>query len=99
VALSCSGVDHNVGYDVFPVTVKGWHMVAPPNGPLSSPRPATPRAAGGSINGMRILLGLILFVIAVGAVMGVVFAVSSGQWQVGLIIALVAAAFFARVGC
>ncbi len=74
-------------------------MVAPPNGPLPTRRTATPRAAGGSLNGMRILLSLILFVIAVGAVMGVVLAVSSGQWQVGLIIALVAAAFFARVGC
>jgi hypothetical protein len=92
-------VDHNVGYHVFLVTVKGWHMVAPPNGPLPTRRAATPRVVGGSVNGMRILLGLILFVIAVGAVMGVVFAVSSGQWQVGLIIALVAAAFFARVGC
>jgi uncharacterized membrane protein len=38
-------------------------------------------------------------VIAIGAIMGVVVAVSSGQWQIGLIIGLLAAAFFARVGC
>jgi hypothetical protein len=31
--------------------------------------------------------------------MGVVVALSSGQWQMALIIGLVAAAFFARVGC
>ena len=38
-------------------------------------------------------------VIAVGAIMGVVVALSSGQPTVAMIIGLVAAAFFARVGC
>jgi hypothetical protein len=74
-------------------------MVAPKNGPLGKPRAPLPPAAGGSINGMRLLMGLILLVIAIGAVMGVVVALSSGQWQMALIIGLVAAAFFARVGC
>jgi len=74
-------------------------MVAPKNGPLGKPRTPLPRAAGGSINGMRLLMGLVLLVIAIGAVMGVVVALSSGQWQVALIIGLVVAAFFARVGC
>ena len=60
---------------------------------------APPRAAGGSINGMRILMALLLLAIAVGAITGVVVALSSGQPTVALIIGLVAAAFFARVGC
>lgn len=60
---------------------------------------APPRAAGGSINGMRILMALLLLAIAVGAITGVVVALSSGQPTVALIIGLVAAAFFTRVGC
>jgi hypothetical protein len=74
-------------------------MVAPQNSPLGSTRPALPRAAGGSINGMRVLMGILLFVIAIGAIMGVVVALSSGQPTIALIVGLVAAAFFARVGC
>jgi hypothetical protein len=66
--------------------------------PRKSPT-ALPPVAGGSINGMRVLMGLILFVIAVAAIMGVVVEVASGRPQVALIIGLVAAAFFARVGC
>ena len=69
-------------------------MLGPDNAKL-----APPRAGGGSINGMRVLLGLLLLVIAVGAITGVVVALSSGQQTVALIIGLVAAAFFARVGC
>jgi hypothetical protein len=74
-------------------------MVAPQNGPLGKSRNAVPHAVGGSINGMRVLLGLILLVILAGAIMGIVVALSSGQWQIALIIGLVAGAFFARVGC
>ena len=44
-------------------------------------------------------MGLLLLLIAVGAVMGVVVALTSGQPTIALIIGLVAAAFFARVGC
>jgi len=44
-------------------------------------------------------MGLLLLVIAAGAITGVFVALSSGQWQVALIIGLVAGAFFARVGC
>ncbi|OPX05469.1 hypothetical protein [Mycobacterium sp. AT1] len=69
-------------------------MIGPDNAKL-----APPRAAGGSINGMRILMALLLLAIAVGAITGVVVALSSGQPTVALIIGLVAAAFFARVGC
>ncbi|MBJ7341698.1 hypothetical protein [Mycolicibacterium sp.] len=74
-------------------------MLGPENGKLGQPRTAMPPASGGSINGMRVLLGILLFFIAVGAVMGVVVALSSGQPTIALIIGLVAAAFFARVGC
>lgn len=72
----------------------GQDDAAQANAPIT-----VPRAAGGSINGMRILMGLLLFAIAIGAIMGVVVALSSGQPTIALIIGLVAAAFFARVGC
>ena len=74
-------------------------MIGPSNGSLGPSPRALPRAAGGSINGMRVLLGLVLFVLAVAAIMGVVVALASGQQTVALIIGLLAAAFFARVGC
>ena len=74
-------------------------MRGPDNGKLGQPRTAMPPAAGGSINGMRVVMALLLLAIAVGAIMGVVVALSSGQPTVALIIGLVAAAFFARVGC
>jgi hypothetical protein len=74
-------------------------MRGPDNGKLGRPRTAMPPAAGGSINGTRLLMALLLLAIAVGAIMGVVVALSSGQPTVALIIGLVAGAFFARVGC
>ena len=73
-------------------------MRAPHEGPLRQPR-SLPHAAGGSINGMRVLMGLMLLVILVGAITGVVVALSSGQPTVAIIIGLIAAAFFTRVGC
>ena len=74
-------------------------MIGPDDGKLAQPRTALPPAAGGSINGMRVLMGILLLAIAVGAIMGVVVALSSGQPTIALIIGLVTAAFFARVGC
>lgn len=73
-------------------------MLGPQNGAQGS-RTSMPRAAGGSINGTRVLMGLILLVIAIAAIAGVIVAVSSGQPTIALIIGLIAAAFFARVGC
>jgi uncharacterized membrane protein len=67
--------------------------------PHEGQRRALPPAAGGSINGMRVLMGLMLLVILVGAITGVVVALSSGQPTVAIIIGLIAAAFFTRVGC
>lgn len=74
-------------------------MVGVDDGKLGQPRSALPPAAGGSIHGMRLLLGVLLVVIAVAAVAGVAMAVSSGQPAVAVAIGLVAAAFFTRVGC
>lgn len=74
-------------------------MVGSHDDPVGQRQNVLPRAAGGSINGTRILLGIVLLLIAVASITGVVVAASSGQPQVALIIGLVAAAFFARVGC
>ncbi len=43
---------------------------------------------------MRVLMGIILLVILVGAISGVVLALSAGQPTVAIIIGLLAAAFF-----
>jgi hypothetical protein len=74
-------------------------MLGAHDGNLVRSHTAVPHAAGGSIHGHRILLGVLLLLIAVGAVAGVMVAMSSGQPTVALIIGLVAAAFFTRVGC
>lgn len=69
------------------------------DGRVEQVRTELPPAAGGSINGVRLLMGIMLVVIAVAAIGGVAVALSSGQPQVAFIIGLVAAAFFTRVGC
>jgi hypothetical protein len=55
--------------------------------------------AGGSINGHRILLGIVLVLIAVASITGIVVALAGGQPTAAIIIGLISAAFFARVGC
>ena len=74
-------------------------MAGSQNGPLRRPRVELPHPAGGSINGMRVLMGILLLVILVAAIMGVMVSLSSGQPTVAIIIGLLAAAFFTRVGC
>ena len=66
---------------------------------LEQSKTALPPAVGGSINGMRVLMGLLLLLIAVAAISGIVVALSSGQPTVAFIIGLVAVAFFSRIGC
>jgi hypothetical protein len=44
-------------------------------------------------------MAFVLLVIGVAAVVGIAMAFSSGQWQVALLIGLISAAFFSRVGC
>jgi uncharacterized membrane protein len=58
-----------------------------------------PPAAGGSINGTRMLMAFVLLFIGIAAIAGISVALSSGQWQIALLIGLVSAAFFSRVGC
>lgn len=84
---------------MFLTTFEGTAMIGTTDGSPAQSRTVLPRAGGGSINGMRLLQGLVLFVMAIAAVMGVVVALSSGQPTIALIIGLVATAFFARVGC
>lgn len=62
-------------------------------------RNAMPPAAGGSINGTRMLMAFVLLFIGIAAIAGISVALSSGQWQIALLIGLVSAAFFSRVGC
>jgi hypothetical protein len=63
------------------------------------PKPARPILPSSSIDGHRVLLGVLLLVIGIAAIVGVVVAATSGQPTVALIIGLFAAAFFSRVGC
>jgi hypothetical protein len=67
--------------------------------PAGQSRSALPPAAGGSISGMRLLLGVLLFVIGIAVVVGVAMAASSGQPAIAIAIGLVGVAFFTRVGC
>lgn len=74
-------------------------MVGSHDVPVGQRQNALPRAAHGSINGTKVLLGVVLLLIAIASITGVVVAASSGQWQIALIIGLISAAFFCRVGC
>lgn len=58
-----------------------------------------PSAAHGSVNGHKVLLGVLLLLIAIAAISGVVLALSAGQPTVAFVIGLVSVAFFSRVGC
>lgn len=67
--------------------------------PVGQRQTVHPRAAHGSINGMRVLMGIVLVLIAVASITGIVVTLASGQPTAAFIIGLVSAAFFARVGC
>jgi hypothetical protein len=73
-------------------------MIGSPDG-VEHVRSELPHAAHGSINGMKVLMGLLLLVIAIAAISGVAFALTTGQPTVAFVIGLVAVAFFSRVGC
>lgn len=60
---------------------------------------AARRAAGGAVNGTRILLGIILLLIGIASIIGVVVTARNGQTDAAIVIGIVAAAFFTRVGC
>jgi hypothetical protein len=83
-------------HNVFRLTIEGMGpMAARQQGPL---RPRLTHS--GAVNGQRVLLmGIVLMLIAVAAVSGIVFALTTGQPTVALIIGLISGAFFSRVGC
>lgn len=60
---------------------------------------AIPAGAGGSVDGIRWVKGLLLAVIAISALAGIVSTAALGQTQAALAIGIVALAFFSRVGC
>jgi hypothetical protein len=66
---------------------------------IGEPKPAPRITPHSSVDGHRVLLGLLLVLIGISAIVGVVVAAVSGQGTVALIIALFAGAFFSRVGC
>ncbi len=66
---------------------------------MGEPRPVRRVTPSSSVDGHRVLLGLLLVLIAISAIVGIVFAAVSGQGTIALIIALFAGAFFSRVFC
>lgn len=75
-------------------------MIAANDESRAEPHPAPPVTRGGShIDATHLMMGVLLFVIAVSAIVGIVVAATSGQGTIALIIALFAGAFFSRVFC
>jgi hypothetical protein len=74
-------------------------MIGANKDPMGKPRPVRPVHPSSSLDGHRVLLGLLLVLIGISAIAGIVFAAVSGQGTIALIIALFAGAFFSRVGC
>jgi hypothetical protein len=74
-------------------------MIGANKDPMGKPRPVRPVHPSSSLDGHRVLLGLLLVLIGISAIVGIVFAAVSGQGTIALIIALFAGAFFSRVGC
>jgi hypothetical protein len=58
-----------------------------------------PSGAGGSVDGIHWVKGLLLAVIAICALAGIVSTASMGQTQAALAIGIISLAFFSRVGC
>jgi hypothetical protein len=74
-------------------------MVGANEDSIGEPHPAPRITPSSSVDGHRVLLGILLLVIGISAIVGVVVAAATGQGTVALIIALFAGAFFSRVGC
>jgi hypothetical protein len=86
-------------YIVCAVTTEGRPVIGADKDPIGEPRPVRPVHPSSAAHGHRVLLGVLLVLIAISAIVGVVFAAVSGQGTIALIIALFAGAFFSRVGC
>ena len=74
-------------------------MLGSNDGQVERIRTELPHAAHRSINGMKVLMGIVLLLIAVASITGIAVALSSGQPTVAFLIGLVSVAFFSRVGC
>jgi hypothetical protein len=74
-------------------------MLGSHDGSLEHARTELPRAAGGSISGTRVVMGILLVLIAVAVITGVAVAMTSGQPTVAFVIGLVGLAFFSRAFC
>jgi hypothetical protein len=89
-----------MGYTVLLITPgRERQMLRSDDGRVEKVRTDLPPAAHGSINGMKVLMGIVLLLIAVASITGVAVALSSGQPTVAFLIGLVSVAFFSRVGC
>jgi hypothetical protein len=58
-----------------------------------------PHGAGGSVDGIHWVKGLLLAVIAICALAGIVSTAAAGQTQASLAIGVVSLAFFSRAWC
>lgn len=74
-------------------------MVGRQDGLFPRSETAVRRAAGGTINGTRVLMGVLVLLIAIAAVAGIVVTMSNGQTDAAIVIGIFAAAFFSRVLC
>lgn len=74
-------------------------MLGSHDGRVEQVRTDFPSAAHGSVSGHKVLMGILLLLIAIAAISGVAFALSTGQPTVAFVVGLVAVAFFSRVGC
>ena len=73
-------------------------MLGKEGGPVT-PRKIRPATAGGSVDGVHWVKGLLLAVIAICALAGIVSTAAMGQTHAALIISIFSLAFFSRVGC
>ncbi len=73
-------------------------MLAHNGRPVPGPK-VRPAGAGGSVEGIHWVKGLLLAFIAICAVAGIVSTAEMGQTQAALAIGIVALAFFSRAWC
>jgi len=73
-------------------------MLGKEGGPVIRPK-VRPAGAGGSVDGVHWVKGLLLAVIAICALAGIVSTAAMGQTQAALIIGIFSLAFFSRIGC
>jgi hypothetical protein len=97
-ASKCCGVDHKTGYTVFLVTTKGPVMLGVHDGQVVPSQVAVARTAKSS-SGVHWVLGTLMVIIGIGAIVGIVVAVTMGLTNIALAIGIIGCAFFARAWC